>query len=117
MMCLLNLVDLYATMIHVHEIGMIEVNPVGAYLIRSGSTAGLVLFKLGCIGIAAGLIIKTRHATAGEIGAWLMLGAMVALMCYWWCYNHAMLQELVGIEMHHSQGHNTLITDAAAASP
>lgn len=91
--CILGLADLYATITHVTSIGMIEVNPIGAYLIDANSIAGLVLFKLGSMGIGLGLLLHARHKIQGEISTWFILGVMVVLTLHWSQYNHAVASE------------------------
>jgi len=94
---LIGLGDLYATLTHVNSIGMIELNPVAAYLIAADSDAGLVLYKLGTIGIAVGLVLRTRHHRSAEVASWAMILIMAALTFHWHNYNETVARELTGV--------------------
>lgn len=100
LLCLLvtlNLGDLYATVLHASSVGMIELNPIGAYLIDSGSIEGLVMFKLGCLGVAVGLLLKLRHQAAGELATWLLVLVMSMLTFYWYVYSAEMADQLTDV--------------------
>lgn len=90
----LGMGDLALTITHAFSIGMDEVNPLGAYLIRSDSIAGLTLFKLGSIGITVGLLFKTRHRPFAEAACWLLAAIMVSLTLHWYQYNIDLSHEL-----------------------
>ena len=83
---LLSIGDLYATLTHLNSIGMVEVNPIAAHLMRTGSVAGLVLFKLGTLGLAVGLILHARYHRSAEVGAWILTLIMTLLMLHWQHY-------------------------------
>lgn len=91
---LLGLGDLHNTITVADSIGMVELNPIAAYLLKANSTAGLVLYKLGTIGIAVGLVLKVRRHLVGELGAWILAGLMVGLTFYWHHYTTRMTAEL-----------------------
>ena len=84
---LLGVVDLYATYVHATTIGMMELNPIGAYIISGDSPLGLILFKLGSIGLCVGLLMKLRHDRRAELAAWLCLIIMIGLTLHWVQYN------------------------------
>lgn len=83
--------DLYSTILHSVHVGIHEVNPIGAYLISEQSLWGLILFKLGTLGISVGLLLKVRHHRSAEIACWALLGVMIALTVYWYAYNGEMV--------------------------
>ena len=84
---LLSIGDLYATLTHVGALGMIELNPIAAYLIGAGSMIGLILYKLGTLGVAVAALAKIRAHAIGECAAWLLVGVMVMLTLHWYRYN------------------------------
>jgi hypothetical protein len=90
---LLGLGDLYATITHATTVGMIEVNPIGAYLLNADSIPGLILFKLGTMGIGVGLLLRVRHKLQSELSSWLILAVMVALTLHWANYNEAVAKD------------------------
>jgi len=94
---LLGLGDLYATLTHVNSIGMIEINPVANYLIMAESNAGLVLYKLGTIGIAVGLLLRTRSHRTAEAACWALFLVMTILTFHWHNYNETVARELAGV--------------------
>ncbi|MHC4997150.1 MAG: hypothetical protein ACYTGQ_19085 [Planctomycetota bacterium] len=85
----LGLGDLYATITHATSVGMIEVNPIGAYLLNAESIPGLILFKLGTMGVGVGLLLQVRHKLQGELSCWFILAVMVALTLHWANYTEA----------------------------
>ena len=90
----LGLGDLYATVTHATSIGMRELNPVGAYLIAAHSVFGLVLYKLGTMGLTTGLLMKVRHHALAELSSWLLVCVMVGLTIHWSNYNHQLSEKL-----------------------
>ena len=90
----LGIGDLALTITHAFSIGMDEVNPLGAYLIRSKSILGLTLFKLGSIGITVGLLLKVRHRRFAEAASWMLAAIMVSLTFHWYQYNLDLTHEL-----------------------
>lgn len=90
----LGIGDLVLTITHAFSIGMDEVNPLGAYLIRSQSILGLTLFKLGSIGVTVGLLLKVRHRRFAEAASWMLAAVMVSLTFHWHQYNLDLTHEL-----------------------
>ena len=84
---LLGLGDLYATLLHLQSVGMAEMNPIAAHLMAAGSVPALVLFKLGCMALAVGLMWRVRRHIAAEMGTWLLFGVMALLTVHWYQYN------------------------------
>ncbi|MBI1370142.1 MAG: hypothetical protein GC162_15995 [Planctomycetes bacterium] len=94
LLVILGLGDLYATIMHLTSIGMDEVNPIGAYLIRANSILGLMLFKFGTMGLTIGLLLKVRHRRITEVASWGLVFVMVALTLHWYQYNMDITREL-----------------------
>lgn len=90
----LGIGDLVATATHMHGVGIVEANPLARHLIVAESTEGLVLFKLGSIGLSIGLMARVRRHRAGEVGSWLLLVIMVGLTLYWHHYATMLDREL-----------------------
>jgi len=95
----LSLGDLYSTLTHVNTFGMVEANPVAAQLMAWGPDWTLVLFKLGTVGIAVGLLLRVRQHISSEVGAWILLLIMTALTVHWHRYNAAVTNEFVDIDL------------------
>lgn len=96
---LLSAGDLYVTITHARSIGMVELNPIGAYLIEAGSFTGLTLYKVGTLGVAALLLFHIRHHRAGEIGGWVGLVVMSMLAVHWYQYHIVLARELVSVNL------------------
>lgn len=90
--------DLVATATHMHGVGLIEANPFARHLIHAGSTEGLILFKLGSIGISVGLIARIRAKPAGEVGGWILIAIMTALTFHWHHYSVMLDEQLRHVE-------------------
>jgi hypothetical protein len=67
----LSIIDLLLTLEYVRTIGMAELNPIAAWIMRQGSTAGLVAWKIGTVMMAATIIYSIRHRVRGEFAAWV----------------------------------------------
>lgn len=97
---LLGAGDLYNTITHTNSVGFIEANPVAQHMVYAQSHLGLILFKFGTIGIATGLLLRTRHHLSSELGGWAILVAMVALTIQWQMYNHEVVQLMAEVRQH-----------------
>lgn len=87
MVILLSLADLIATTTHLQTIGMIEANPIAAFIIQStGSAWSLAAFKGLSVLICVVLLYKVRDRVQGEVAAWFSVGILVLLLCYWGVY-------------------------------
>ena len=104
--------DLYSTITHMQHLGFVESNPFAAHLVAAKSVPGLILFKLGSLGIAAGLLYHTRVHISGELGAWVLLFVMLALTVHWANYNDVMAATMQNVD-YQSLSHST---DAMAAA-
>jgi hypothetical protein len=110
---LLGLGDLHNTLTMSDSVGMVELNPIAAYLLNANSTAGLVLYKLGTIGIAVGLVLKVRRHLVGELGAWILAGLMVGLILYWQHYTASITAELTSSCYHEYRNAMQAVASAA----
>ena len=83
----LSVLDLLVTHIHLRTTGMIEANPIAAWIIESsGSLFLLSLYKLGTAMICVSLLYCLRERVQGEIGAWCAVLIMGALAVLWTSY-------------------------------
>lgn len=87
---ILSTVDLLITLFHLQSIGMLEVNPLAAYLIRStGSAWALAAFKALTIAVCVTLLFCTRRDIRGEIASWLALVILIGVLVMWFFYSQA----------------------------
>ncbi len=82
----LSLGDLWVTWTMLHSMGMEEVNPVAAFIIRHQSPLGLVLFKTGSVLACVSIILVVRHRRQGEVAAWVASIILVLLTVRWSTY-------------------------------
>lgn len=84
---ILSLADLAMTLNHLTTVGMIEANPVAAFLIRStGSPWILTAFKLLTVGICVSLLYGLRRHLESEVAAWCALVVLVVVSFVWHVY-------------------------------
>ncbi|MCK4872511.1 MAG: hypothetical protein KAS72_07280 [Phycisphaerales bacterium] len=88
----LSLFDLILTLTYVRSIGMAEVNPIAAWILREGSTSALVAWKLGSVLMAATIIYAIRHKRQAERAAWLAVIILGALTAHWMHYGASLHQ-------------------------
>lgn len=87
MIILLSLADLIATVTHLQTIGMIEANPVAAWIIQlTGSSWSLASFKGLSVLTCVILLYRVRHRMQGEVASWFSVGVLMALAFYWGVY-------------------------------
>ncbi len=87
---MLSMADLLVTLLHLQSIGMVEGNPIAAYLIRStGSAWALAVFKGRTVAVCATLLYCTRRDIRGEIASWLALVILVGVLVMWHFYTQA----------------------------
>jgi hypothetical protein len=79
----LSIIDLLLTLEYVRTIGMAELNPIAAWIMRQGSTAGLVAWKIGTVMMAATIIYSIRHRVRGEFAAWVCTLILTVLTAHW----------------------------------
>lgn len=84
----LSVADLVITITHLKTIGMIEANPIAAYLIAATqSTWILILYKLSTVGISVSLLYFARNYRVGEIATWSALAILVGMSVSWHNYS------------------------------
>ena len=80
----LSLGDLLFTLLYLSTTGMIEANPIAAYLIRTThSWEALAVFKLATVGLCVALLYRVRRYPEGEFAAWGAATIMVMLTIHW----------------------------------
>ncbi|MEE8458784.1 MAG: DUF5658 family protein [Phycisphaerales bacterium] len=83
----LSLADLSVTLLHLTSRGMMEANPVAAWIIaHTGSGVFLTLYKAITVAICVGLLFHLRRHVEGEIGAWCAILIMAAVSFQWYQY-------------------------------
>jgi hypothetical protein len=80
---LVSVVDLLLTIKLVTSVGMIEVNPIARWVMRTGDATLLTIFKITLTAICLGAIFWCRRSKLGEIAAWVCFGVMLALSLQW----------------------------------
>ena len=87
---MLSTIDLLITLFHLQSIGMLEVNPLAAYLIRTtGSAWALAAFKALTIAVCVTLLYCSRLDIRGEIASWLAMVILVWVLVMWHFYTQA----------------------------
>lgn len=87
---LLSLADLLVTLMHLQSIGMVESNPLAAYLIQAtDSPWALAAFKGLTVIVCVALLYKARHHLQGEIASWLAVSILVGVSVMWHYYAEA----------------------------
>ncbi len=84
---ILSLADLYMTLTHLMNFGMLEGNPVARLIMAYGSPVSLVLWKLVTAGFAIWIMFRFRRRATTELGAVFCAGVLVWLTCRWATYN------------------------------
>ena len=82
----LSIIDLVLTLSYVQSIGMIEANPVAAWIMRNGSPASIIAWKLGSVLMAVTIIYSIRHRRKGELAAWTCAVILILLTMHWLHY-------------------------------
>ncbi len=86
---LLSVGDLGVTLLHLKSSGMMEANPVAAWIIaHTGSGVLLTAYKTLTVAICVGLLFRLRRHVEGEIGAWCALLILAAVSFQWYQYTH-----------------------------
>ncbi len=85
---LLSLADLIMTLGHLKSIGMVEANPIAAWLIRNTqSPLALSAFKGLSVTVCVSLLYWARHRLAGEAAAWCAVAILTGLALFWHHYS------------------------------
>jgi hypothetical protein len=83
----LSLGDLMLTVECMSTLGMMEANPIAAYLARSTDSAwALSAYKLLTVGVCVGLLYRLRHYRSSEVAAWCAATLLGALTLSWSAY-------------------------------
>lgn len=83
----LSLADLGVTLLHLKSRGMMEANPVAAWIIaHTGSGALLTAYKALTVGICVGVLFRLRRHVEGEIGAWCAILILAVVSFQWFQY-------------------------------
>jgi hypothetical protein len=85
---IMSAVDLSLTLTYVTTTGMVEVNPLARHVMSLNSPALLAAWKAATLGFGLSILVRFRHARAGEAGAWVAAAALLALMVHWVRYNN-----------------------------
>jgi hypothetical protein len=84
---MLSLGDLYMTLVHLLNFGMLEGNPVARTIMEHGSPAALVIWKLLTVGFAVGVLFWARRLWAAEAGAVFCCCVLTWLTFQWVGYS------------------------------
>ena len=83
----LSAADLAVTLMHLRSDGLIEANPIAAYLVSSTNSATmLVAYKTLMVGLCVGLLYRARASAGGEIAAWLAIAILAFMANQWFRY-------------------------------
>jgi len=83
----LSLADLVVTLQHLQSIGMVEANPIAAWLIRSTNSAWILgAYKTVTVGICVALLYRARRYWIGEAAAWCAVAILAGLSVMWHTY-------------------------------
>ena len=83
----LSLGDLLITLAYLRSTGMIEANPIAAWLIRAtGSAVVLSAYKALTVGVCVGLLYRLRRHVEGEVAAWCAAVILIMTALHWYHY-------------------------------
>lgn len=84
---LLSLGDLYMTLVHLLNFGMLEGNPLARAIMERGSPTALVAWKLLTVGFAVAVLFAARRRWAAEAGALFCCVVLTWLTFQWAGYS------------------------------
>lgn len=85
---LLSLTDLLVTIVHLRSVGMVEANPIAAFLIRSTNSAWVLsAYKLVTVGICLSLLYRLRRHVEAEMAAWCAIAILTGVLCQWYAFS------------------------------
>lgn len=90
-MIVLSLVDLFMTMTHLANVGMLEANPFARLIMKSGLPWLLVAWKLATVAIGVGILWWARRRFIAEAAAWICCGVLLWLSLQWVVYHRQIL--------------------------
>jgi hypothetical protein len=83
----LSIADLLITIAHLRTVGMIEANPVAAYLIDTYQSVWiLAAYKLITVGICITALYVIRKRLIGEMAAWTSVAILAGMAIIWHLY-------------------------------
>lgn len=83
----LSIADLVVTVTHLRTIGMIEANPIAAYLIVTYQSAWVLAgYKLLTVGVCIVALYSIRERILGEVAAWASVCILVGMAVVWHLY-------------------------------
>ncbi len=95
----LSLADLLVTLLHLKSRGLMEANPIAAWIIgHTGSVPLLAAFKAVTVGVCVGLLYRLRRHVEGEVAAWCAV-MILAVVSFSWCRYTLEIDSLVDIEL------------------
>jgi len=84
----LSVADLLVTLEHLRSVGMLEANPIAAFLIRTtGSAWVLGLYKMATVAVCIALLYRLRRHREGEVAAWCAVTILTGLSLMWHTYS------------------------------
>jgi Domain of unknown function (DUF5658) len=95
---LLSLADLYMTLEHLMNFGLLEGNPVAREIMAHGSPAAVILWKLVTVGFAVGVLFWARRRAAAEAAAVFCCLVLTWLTCRWSAYNDQVSRLTQGLD-------------------
>ena len=85
---LLSLADLAITLTHLSTTGMLEANPIAAFLVETTQSAwALASFKLLTLAVCVSLLFVLRKRWEGEAAAWVAVLILAGLSVQWHAYS------------------------------
>lgn len=79
----MSMVDLYLTLLYLTHTGMSEANPLARAIIAYQSPMVLAVWKLLTVSACVGILFLIRHKRSAEMGAWVGVVVLGALMTHW----------------------------------
>jgi len=100
----LSLADLVVTIGHLQTVGLIEANPIAAWLIRTTESPWVLsAYKCLTVGVCIALLYRLRRHRECEIAAWCAVGILVAMSLMWHSYSREIEspRELAAVQSAH----------------
>jgi len=102
---ILSLADLLVTLLHLKSSGMMEANPIAAWIIgHTGSVSLLAAFKAATVGVCVVLLYRLRRHVEGEVAAWCAVMILAVVSFNWYRYTRE-IDSLVDVEIARQGGY------------